>query len=79
MITPRSALSLAAAVVRVDSGDQGQQTTPGPVKVRIFWNANVGFVWEQSDVDCPAPTSARNLTISDAGVIATKPDDTPEQ
>ena len=64
---------------RVDSGDQGQQTTPCPVKVRIFWNASVGFVREQSDLDCPATTSARNLTISDAGVITTKPDDAPEQ
>jgi hypothetical protein len=49
------------------------------VKVRIFWNASVGFVREQSDVDCPATTSARNVTISDAGVITAKPDDTPEQ
>jgi len=64
---------------RTDSGGQGQHTTPCPMKVRIFWNTSVGLVREQSDADCPATTSARNVTISDAGVITTKPDDSPEQ
>jgi len=45
----------------------------------MFWNASVGFVREETDADCPGTTSARNLTISDAGVITTKPDDAPEQ
>jgi hypothetical protein len=60
---------------RDDSGDQGQTVTPCPMKVRIFWNASVGFVREETDADCPATTNARNLTISDAGVITTKPDE----
>jgi hypothetical protein len=60
---------------RDDSGDQGQPVTPCPMKVRIFWNASVGFVREETDADCPATTNARNLTISDAGVITTKPDE----
>jgi hypothetical protein len=64
---------------RRDSSDQGERSTPCPVKVRIFWNASVGFVREESDADCPAATSARSLTISDDGVIATKPDDSREQ
>ena len=64
---------------RKDSGDQGQPVTPCPMKVRIFWNASVGFVREETDANCPATTSARNVTISDAGVITTKPDDSPEQ
>jgi hypothetical protein len=64
---------------RKDSGDQGQQTTPCAVKVRMFWNTSAGFVCEETDADCPATTSARSVTISDAGVINTKPDDSPEQ
>lgn len=64
---------------RKDSGDQGQQTTPCPVKVRMFWNASAGFVREARDAECPATTSARGMTISDAGVIRTKPDDSQEQ
>jgi hypothetical protein len=64
---------------RADSGDQGQPTTPCPVKLRMFWNPSVGFVREETDADCPATTSARNLTISDAGVITTKPDDSQAQ
>ena len=64
---------------RKDSGDQGQATTPCPVKIRMFWNSSVGFVREETDATCPATTSARNLTITDAGVITTKPDDSQEQ
>ncbi len=64
---------------RDDSGDQGQALTPCPVKVRMFWNPSVGFVREETDADCPATTSARNLTISDASVITTKPDDSQKQ
>ena len=64
---------------RDDSGDQGEPTTPCPMKVRIFWNASVGFVREETDANCPATTSARNLTISDVGVITTKPDDSQKQ
>jgi hypothetical protein len=60
---------------RDDSGDQGQPVTPCPMKVKVFWNPSVGFVREETDTDCPATTSARNLTISDAGVIASKPDE----
>ncbi len=60
---------------RKDSGDQGQPTTPCPMKVRIFWNPSVGFEREETDADCPATTNARNGTISDAGVITTKPDE----
>jgi hypothetical protein len=60
---------------RDDSGDQGQAVTPCPMKVRIFWNASVGFVREAAGAGCPATTSARSMTISDAGVITTKPDD----
>lgn len=60
---------------RDDSGDQGQPVTPCPMKVTMFWNSSVGFVREESDANCPATTSARNLTISDVGVITTKPDD----
>jgi hypothetical protein len=58
-----------------DSGDQGQAVTPCPVQVRMFWNPSVGFVREETDADCPATARARNLTISDVGVITTKPDD----
>jgi hypothetical protein len=64
---------------RVDSGDQGQHTTPCPVQLRMFWNPSVGFVREETDADCPATVSARNLTITDAGVITMKPDDSPGQ
>jgi hypothetical protein len=64
---------------RKDSGDQGQQTTPCPVKVRMFWNASLGFVREETDADCPATTGARSMTISEAGVITTKLDDSQEQ
>lgn len=64
---------------RDDSGDQGQPLTACPMKVRIFWNASVGFVREESDVNCPATPSARNLTISDAGIITAKPDDSQQQ
>jgi hypothetical protein len=64
---------------RVDSGDQGQHTTPCPVQLRMSWNPSVGFVREETDADCPATASARNLAITDAGVITTKPDDSPEQ
>jgi|HubBroStandDraft_6_1064221.scaffolds.fasta_scaffold67441_2 hypothetical protein len=64
---------------RVDSGDQGQQTTPCPVKVRMFWNTSLGFVREETDADCPATASARSMTISDAGVITTNLDDSQEQ
>jgi hypothetical protein len=64
---------------RVDLGDQGQPTTPCPVKLRMFWNPSVGFVREEIDADCPATPRARNLTITDAGVITTKPDDSPER
>jgi len=60
---------------RKDFGDEGQRITPCPMKVRIFWNPSVGFVREETDADCPATTNARNLTISDAGVITTKPDE----
>ncbi len=60
---------------RDDSGDQGQPVTPCPMKVRIFWNPSVGFVREERDANCPATASARNLTITDAGVITTKPDE----
>jgi hypothetical protein len=64
---------------RDDFDDQGQPVTPCPVKVRISWNPTVGFVREETDADCPATTSARNLTISDAGVITTRPDDSQKQ
>jgi hypothetical protein len=64
---------------RDDSGDQGQAVTPCPVKVRMFWNASVGFVREETDAYCPNTTSARNLTISDAGAITTNPDDSQKQ
>ena len=64
---------------RDDSGDQGQAVTPCPVKVRMFWNASVGFVREETDGYCPNTTSARNLTMSDAGAITTKPDDSQKQ
>jgi hypothetical protein len=64
---------------RKDSGDQGQQTTPCPVKVRMFWNASVGFVREVSDAGCAATATARSMTISDAGVITIKTDDSQEQ
>lgn len=64
---------------RVDSGDQGQPTTPCPVKLRMFWNPSVGFVREEIAADCPATARGRNLTITDAGVITTKPDDSREQ
>jgi hypothetical protein len=64
---------------RKDSGEQGQRSTPCPVKVRMFWNSSVGFVREESDAECPATTSARSMTISDAGVITTKPDDSDPQ
>jgi hypothetical protein len=36
-------------------------------------------VREDSDAECPATTSARGMTISDAGAISTKPDDSQEQ
>jgi hypothetical protein len=64
---------------RKDSGDQGQPTTPCPVKVRMIWNTSLGFVRDETDADCPATTSARSMTISDAGVITTKRDDSQEQ
>ena len=64
---------------RDDSGDQGQPTTPCPVKVRMFWNPSVGFVREETDANCPATTRARNLIISDAGAITTKADDSQEK
>jgi hypothetical protein len=64
---------------RDDSGDQGEAVTACPVKVRMFWNPGVGFVREKTDADCPATTLARNLTISDAGIITTKPDDSQER
>jgi hypothetical protein len=63
-----------------DDGDgQGHATTPCPMKVSIFWNPSVGFVREVATTDCDATTSARNLTITDEGVISTKPDDAPQQ
>jgi len=63
---------------RVDSGDQGQHTTPCPVQLRMSWNLSVGFVREETDAGCPATASPRNLTITDARVVTTKPDDSPE-
>lgn len=60
---------------RDDFDDQGQAVTPCPVKVRMSWNPSVGFVREETDAACPATTRARNMTISDAGVITTKPDE----
>jgi hypothetical protein len=59
---------------RDDSGNQGEAVTPCPVKVRMFWNPSVGFVREETDAACPATTRARSMTISDAGVVTTKPD-----
>jgi hypothetical protein len=63
---------------RDDVDDQGQAATPCPVQVRMSWNPSVGFVREETDADCPTTTRARNLTITDAGVITTKPDDSQE-
>jgi hypothetical protein len=63
---------------RDDVDDQGQAATPCPVQVRMSWNPSVGFVREETDADCPTATRARNLTITDAGVITTKPDDSQE-
>jgi hypothetical protein len=64
---------------RDDSGDQGQAVTPCPMKVRIFWNPSVGFVREEPHADCSATTRARTMTVSDAGMITTKPDDSQAQ
>jgi hypothetical protein len=50
-----------------------------PIKVRMFWNSSVGFVREETDAECPAIISARSMTISDAGAITTKADDSKEK
>jgi hypothetical protein len=58
-----------------DSGDQGQPMTFCPIQVKLRWNNSLGFVREESDVDCPDTTRARDLSISDAGEITAKPED----
>jgi hypothetical protein len=64
---------------REDGDGQGHSTTPCPMNVRVFWNPSVGFVREVANTDCPATTSARDLTITDAGVISMKPDEALKQ
>jgi len=60
---------------RSDFGDQGQAVTPCPLKVKLGWNASVGFVRDASETACPDSTRARSLSISDAGVITAKVED----
>jgi len=55
----------------IDSGPEDETKPLCPAKVKIFWNARVGFVREQSYPDCGDTTRARSLSISDVGVITT--------
>jgi hypothetical protein len=64
---------------REDLDDQGNPTTPCPVRVKLFWNKSAGFIREETGHTCPNSTRARNLSITQAGQITTKPDDTEEQ
>jgi len=57
-----------------DSGDQGRPVMFAPIQIKLSRNNSLGFVREQSDADCPATTTPRNLSISDEGVITAKPE-----
>jgi hypothetical protein len=62
---------------RSDYGDQGQAVTPCPLKVKLSWNASIGFVRDASETACPDRTRARHLSISDMGVITAAPEGNP--
>jgi hypothetical protein len=56
-----------------DSGDQGEAAILCPMRIRVAWNNSLGFIRDVADAasNCPTTTHARELTISDAGIIST--------
>jgi hypothetical protein len=58
-----------------DTGDQGEPVVLCPMQIKLSWNNSVGFIRQESDPPCPEKTAPRRVSISDAGEITAKPED----